>query len=303
MRGSFLLTFSEYIKGLGGGYCKITVNNELKCVQYTQVNDLFTNYIDVGDVVTVELSGSTYENGISIVRREFTTDDEEGNQGIYEYQVASTTGTTITFTVEVSDLAYEYFYLIRAGYILPPTPTPVPPTPTPVPPTPTPLPVFGFEWVVNYTRTQSDTLWIDPRLVTEDGTIDSPNAGSKPGSYEISGLTGSYSGTTAVTREFLNGITDVTYNCDFTKYQLCPNNSVTNEKFEKQRVRLYKNNVLVYDSGNKTYSGNIIGSRNGSGSCFISVNYILPNTPTPSLFSTDNFKIFRVVVDFSTTSF
>ena len=115
MRGSLLVTF-DGLDFRGGDYYDVTVNNQKRYIHYNKSNNLYSTFLNTGDVVTVDIfNDSIYTANLSLIRKDYTTDDEGGDRGIKETQITSTTGTTglsLTFTASTRNDAYSYDYLI-----------------------------------------------------------------------------------------------------------------------------------------------------------------------------------------------
>jgi hypothetical protein len=115
MRGSLLVNFDELINDIGIDYISVSVNNSVRKIQNTDINNLYSTYLNTGDTVTVSIVGDfTYDSikYISVYRRDFTTDDQGGDFGIRDTFITSGTTTGITFTaVTVSD-AYNFHYVV-----------------------------------------------------------------------------------------------------------------------------------------------------------------------------------------------
>ena len=178
MRGSLLVNFDELINDIGIDYISVSVNNSVRKIQNTDINNLYSTYVNTGDTVSVSFVGDlipTNVKEIDVIRRDYTTDDQGGDFGIRDVQITSTSGITntltITFTASTVNDAYNFHYIVTLSNIpfITPTPTATPtptptatptatpsptptatptptptstatPTPTPGPPTPTPLP-------------------------------------------------------------------------------------------------------------------------------------------------------------------
>jgi hypothetical protein len=109
--------------------------------------------LNQNDVVVIGAAGGTnYRKIVSIYRRDYTTDDQYANNGIFDTLILSSSDTTTfyTFTATTIPSAYHFEYRVslKLESTLPtptPSPTPLPPTNTPTPSptstnTPTPLP-------------------------------------------------------------------------------------------------------------------------------------------------------------------
>jgi hypothetical protein len=119
MRGSLLMTFDEIVDGAGGTYYDVSVNGDLRQRSYTDQNNLYSTFIYTGDVVTIfiqnnQTTGETY----TVIRRDYTTDDENGNMGIVDNTLivfSGGTGATLVFTATTVANAYKFEYRINAS--------------------------------------------------------------------------------------------------------------------------------------------------------------------------------------------
>jgi hypothetical protein len=171
MRGSLLITFEESLFEIGGGYYSVTVNGQLRDLHYSKSSNLYSTYINTGDVVSISVVNVPSYTSLNIFRRDYTTDDVDGNMGIIDLGVNSTTTQsplTITFTATTSSNSYGFTYILDSITILP-TPTPGPtstptatptgtPTPTPTP-TPTTAPSETIVWTSEYQPDPYDVLY------------------------------------------------------------------------------------------------------------------------------------------------
>jgi len=132
MTGSLLVTFDELINDRGIDNYNVQVNSVQRDVHFTDCNNLYSTYLKVGDVVRYQLVFDPVTQGqVSIVRRDFTTDDENGDRGIKETQITPTVTTgattyTVTFTATTRPDAYDFYYIITSATLPTPTPTPAP---------------------------------------------------------------------------------------------------------------------------------------------------------------------------------
>ena len=146
MRGSLLLTYNEY---LSASYVDVYVNSELRKIRYSEIDNLYSTFIYSGDVINIQINTTSDSNSIDVIRRDYTIDDQGGDNGIRDTFITGTTGNSIsgiyqiTFTATTIQEDYNFEYRIDAFTNIPPTPTPTPtitPTPTNTPtmtPTPT----------------------------------------------------------------------------------------------------------------------------------------------------------------------
>lgn len=166
VNGSLILNFDELVNNLSNDRIDIRVNNIFRYRRFTDTTGLFTTPLNIGDVVTFSITTSPGSLGkqFSIIRRDYTTDDVEGNNGIKDTFVGSGSGTTspytTTFTANTISDSYNFEYRINVSTFLPPptpTPTPTPtatPTPTPtITPTPTNTPTVTPTPTVTATAT------------------------------------------------------------------------------------------------------------------------------------------------------
>jgi hypothetical protein len=161
MRGSILVTFDELINDRGIDSFQVLVNSELRDNHFTDISNYYSTFMFVGDVVqfTVNHDLGAVVPIISVIRKDYTTDDDGGDYGIKDTDitptvVVSSTQTVITFTGSTVADAYNFKYVINASTNPAPTPTPTPtttPTPTSTPtPTPTPAPPMNTGSLLRY---------------------------------------------------------------------------------------------------------------------------------------------------------
>jgi uncharacterized delta-60 repeat protein len=196
MRGSLLITFEESLYEIGGGHYSVTVNGQLRDLHYSRSNNLYSTNINLGDVVTITFIDIPSFLDIDVIRKDYTTDDVDGNMGIVDNLVTSIqSGTTVTFTATTVDNAYGYLYILQSSN---PGPTP---TPTPTP-TATPLPCLdlgdGFNNTVFSVDIQSDEKILVGGLFTtyknlfQNRFIRLNSDGSKDTSFDIGTGFGNY---------------------------------------------------------------------------------------------------------------
>ena len=112
MRGSFLATFLDF-DPLGVEYMDVFNNGVLKKRIHVSSNNLYSIPVELGDVITVTFSNPEPDvvTLFSLVRRDYTTDDVAGNNGIFETTIIDGVPfTTYTFTVSTISTAYGYEY-------------------------------------------------------------------------------------------------------------------------------------------------------------------------------------------------
>jgi hypothetical protein len=131
-KGSLILTIGPNTNNV-----ELYVNNTLVNVEYSTVNGLYSYNVYINDIVRIVPSSTTL---IDVIRRDYTTDDNNGNNGIINTTIIGITATGYTFTATTVSSGYNFEYLIGIGNYIPTvTPTPTP-SPTPLPPTSTPTP-------------------------------------------------------------------------------------------------------------------------------------------------------------------
>jgi hypothetical protein len=160
MRGTLLMSFAESINGRGGTHYIVTVNNGPRQYFWFDTTSLYSTFINVGDVVNVTLTGGTAPTTIDISRRDFTTDDEGGDNGIKLTSITGTSNPSITFTVAARPDAYNFHYIVDASILFPtntPTPTLTPTSTQTSTPTQTPTPTQTLTGTATATPTPTPT--------------------------------------------------------------------------------------------------------------------------------------------------
>jgi hypothetical protein len=115
MRGQLLITFDDIDAQIGGDFMDIFVNNVIQKRIYISPYKLYTCPLYVGDVVRFDFTNVspiviTY---LSLIRRDYTTDDIEGNMGIFDTSIATDVAfTTYTFTATTVNNAYDFEYIM-----------------------------------------------------------------------------------------------------------------------------------------------------------------------------------------------
>jgi hypothetical protein len=172
MRGSILVTFNELVNDRGIDSFEVLVNGVIRDTHFTDINNYYTTFCFVGDVVLIRVNFSDSSPIFNLERKDFTTDDEGGDKGIKEISqaftsaIVSPTQHTITFTATTRPDAYDFYYVVDIS-TLTPTPTPTStPTPTITPtPTPTPTPTNEARFLlVESNYYERDCFACDPEL-------------------------------------------------------------------------------------------------------------------------------------------
>jgi uncharacterized delta-60 repeat protein len=121
MRGSVLVTFDEFINDRGVDAVVLYVNNVVRKVQNTDINNLWTVPINTGDVVKVEVVFSgDYNIDIGVNRTDYTTDDSDRDFGIKNTYITGITGATappfyVEFTATTRPDSYSYRYVVNCS--------------------------------------------------------------------------------------------------------------------------------------------------------------------------------------------
>jgi hypothetical protein len=131
-KGSLILTISSNINRV-----RVFVNNNLTNNESSTVDGLYFYTINIGDIIIIDPTSVTL---INVIRKDYTTDDINGDNGIRNTTITGVTSTSYTFTATTVNSVYNFEYLISVG-TFPDTPTPTPTT-TPLPPTSTPTPTI-----------------------------------------------------------------------------------------------------------------------------------------------------------------
>ena len=115
MRGQLLVSLVDD-DGFGGDYLNVYTNSVLRKRIYVNSNNLYSCPIYVGDVVTLEfinLSPFVFRF-LYLDRRDYTTDDVEGDNGVKNTNIATDVLlTTYTFTATTVNTAYDFEYIMR----------------------------------------------------------------------------------------------------------------------------------------------------------------------------------------------
>ena len=133
IRGSLLITLSQTPIANESSDISVIVNGENRNIVYQEPENLYSTYLYNGDIVTINLIGDSLvlNKIIEVTRRDYTTDDQGGDNGIRDTFITGYTGTsvsavTVTFTASTISEDYNFEYLIDALTIPTPPPTPVP---------------------------------------------------------------------------------------------------------------------------------------------------------------------------------
>lgn len=138
MRGSVIISYDEPITNLATTYVNVLVNGVNRQLVQDPITNLYSTFIYSGDVINVQITTTSTTNSIDVTRRDYTTDDQNGDDGIRDTFITGTTGSSIsgiyeiTFNAEPILLDYNFEYRVVASTLIPVTPTPTP-SPTPVP--------------------------------------------------------------------------------------------------------------------------------------------------------------------------
>jgi uncharacterized delta-60 repeat protein len=103
-------------------YYQVRVNGELRERTYDDVTEFYSTYIFTGDTVNILLTtnGQAYYD-LSVYRRDYTTDDQNGDNGIRDTFITAqqlnygSTSLSVTFTASTSSDTYNFEYRIGIG--------------------------------------------------------------------------------------------------------------------------------------------------------------------------------------------
>jgi hypothetical protein len=132
MIGSLLMTFNEFNDGRGVPAYQVAVNGLLRDIHFTDIDNLYSTFIRPGDAVNITVYdfAPSEQVNYSVLRLDYTTDDEGNDMGIKEVPISVTpfTGSNfsiIDFTASTATNAYNFEYKVSASIqIIPPTPPP-----------------------------------------------------------------------------------------------------------------------------------------------------------------------------------
>lgn len=123
MRGSILLNFNEIVNNKGAAFVVVEVNGLTRKITATECANEYMTYVNTGDVVEIQITPHpdypTVTKDISISRKDFTTDNENGDFGIKNTFIQSTSGSTYylstTFTATTRSDAYNFHYIVNCN--------------------------------------------------------------------------------------------------------------------------------------------------------------------------------------------
>jgi photosystem II stability/assembly factor-like uncharacterized protein len=162
LRGSLIITFNNPNND-ANAYYTVNVNSTLRNQEYYDSNSLFTTYLYVGDVVTVTIYGGEVSEYLDVIRTDFTTDAEYGDNGITTVNVTSVSGSgEVTFTATTVNTSYNFEYHVDMGTLIPPTPTPTPSITATNTPTPSITPTLSLSATPSVTPTLTPTNTATP---------------------------------------------------------------------------------------------------------------------------------------------
>ena len=117
LRGTLLMTMINFEDDPADFYT-VYINGIIRDREYRKTNGLDSWQLYVGDVVRVEIDGTVPTYGAGVLRRDYTTIDLFGNNGIYETNITPTiSGNSITFTATTVNSAYNFEYEVELEII------------------------------------------------------------------------------------------------------------------------------------------------------------------------------------------
>jgi hypothetical protein len=119
MANSLIITFDELIDDIGIDTYSVIVNGQTRTSDSNNVEGIYSTYIESNDVISisVETSVSGLLRVVNVIRRDYTTDDINGDNGIRDTFISSSSGTTgttyvTTFTATTIATCYNYEYRV-----------------------------------------------------------------------------------------------------------------------------------------------------------------------------------------------
>jgi hypothetical protein len=120
MRGSIIVTFDELIEGIGGAYFDVRVNNVIRDRHFTNISNLYSSGLNLNETfnIIINTEPQICVFTFNLIRRDYTTDDTNGNMGIIDTYITGITSTdTIftspTFTATTRPDAYDFEYRVN----------------------------------------------------------------------------------------------------------------------------------------------------------------------------------------------
>ena len=119
--GSLIVQFDELYTNYGLDNIEVVVNDNTRQLIWLDTEGLYSTYLYSGD--TVQIYVNTLQNGlrktVDLIRRDYTTDDINGDNGIRDTYITGATGTTstqllFTFVVTPPELDYNFEYRISS---------------------------------------------------------------------------------------------------------------------------------------------------------------------------------------------
>ena len=118
MRGTLIINFDS-IDFKGGDYYNVKVNNQNRYIHYNSTNNLYNTFLQDGDVVNITSNNNC---DWDVVRKDFTTDDQGGDQGIRNTTITGVSNSTgVTFTASTIPQNYNFHYIIGVETLPPPS--------------------------------------------------------------------------------------------------------------------------------------------------------------------------------------
>lgn len=117
LRGTLLMTMINFVDD-PADYYTVYINGVMKDREYRKTLGLDSWYLYVGDVVRIEIDGTVPTYAAGVLRRDYTTVDLNGNNGIYETDITPViSGNSITFTATTINSAYNFEYEVELELI------------------------------------------------------------------------------------------------------------------------------------------------------------------------------------------
>ena len=119
-KGSLIINYLDIFPNAYNDYIQVSVNGQLRNRDYNEINGLYRTNLNIGDVVLIELTSDIvlFKN-ITVYRRDYTTDDNAGDNGITDTLITfnndNNTTINITFTATTVSDSYNFEYRVEGS--------------------------------------------------------------------------------------------------------------------------------------------------------------------------------------------
>jgi hypothetical protein len=119
-KGSLIINYLDIFENVYNDYMQVSVNGQLRSRDYNEVIGLYKTNLNIGDVVLIELTSDVilFKN-ITVFRRDYSTDDNGGDNGITDslitFNNSDTTTISLTFTATTIPSSYNFEYRVEGN--------------------------------------------------------------------------------------------------------------------------------------------------------------------------------------------